>query len=161
MRKPKLLFRLIPLLVLFNGCIYESEVPIDEPSVKVSPKLLFTWEDQNDHSRYKITGLDDYNYSIEVSHPNSKTIDKLQAYASIVDEKTFLNVWDAKKKASRTYQILKFKLLSDSVMAAYPLTENIREKFTSSADLKKFISDNMGNSYFYDKDVIFKRVKTK
>ncbi|MDI1355584.1 MAG: hypothetical protein PSX36_11735 [bacterium] len=152
---------LIAVLIYLTGCIYESSVPIDEPSVKVSPKLLFTWGESGGDT-YKFSRADDYTYTIDVTHTGTKKPEKLMAYASIVDDKTFLNVWDSKKKpTNRSYLLLKIKLLSDSTLMVMPLTENIREKFTSSADLKKFISENMEHSFFYEKDSEFKRIKTK
>ena len=161
MKKNKTLIGIIPLFFLLTACIYESEVPIDEPSVKVSPKLLFTWGESGGDT-YKFTRSDDYTYAIDVIHPNNKTPEKMMAYASIVDDKTFLNVWSVKKgKSSKSYILLKIRMLSDSTLLVMPLTENIREKFTSSADLKKFISENMDRSFFYEKDVEFKRIKTK
>ena len=39
-----------------------------------------------------------------------------------------------------------------SFIKLLPVTENIDEKFTSSAELKKFIEKNKSLSFFYDKD---------
>ena len=44
------------------------------------------------------------------------------------------------------------ELKTNDTIKLAEMTENIDEQFSSSAKLKKFIADNMHNSYFFGKE---------
>ena len=153
---------------LISSCIYESMVPIDKPSVKIDPALLGTWkaEDKNYFSQQygsvnaiTLSKKDEYNYSIQVSYKDkSPTI--MFGFLADVNGVIFLNVWDNIPEGSPAgYNFLKLKIVNDSKIELYPLTENIKEQFNSSKELKLFISENMGNSYFFDAPYAFTRIR--
>ena len=144
-------FWLLLACTAFSGCPYESEVPIDNPSIKVNPKLLATWEDTKNHDVYKVTKHDDFTYSIE--QVNTKENSGLLAFESLVEGVTFLNIWDA-STVTKKYSLYKIDSQPDGSILLSEVTENIAETFSSGAELKKFISANMKNSYFFGKEKI-------
>ena len=59
----------------------------------------------------------------------------------------------AEGSTTKMYYLYKIDMQSGaSFIKLLPVTENIDEKFTSSAELKKFIEKNKSLSFFYDKD---------
>ncbi len=156
MKKLLSIISLLALFFVFSGCPYESEVPIDNPSVKINPKLLGTWEARsNQDESFKITKKDEFSYSIEKSNKKSKDKEtqKYLAFASIVGGATFLNLWENNPEASaKQYYLYKMDIATEGMLTLAEITENIDEHFATSDELKKFILSNMKNSYFYGKD---------
>jgi hypothetical protein len=145
---------LFSMCVLFSGCPYESEVPIDKPSVKINSKLLGKWDDINNHGdKYEVSIKDEFTYSIEHTSQKNKESEKYLAYASIVNGTTFLNLWKIyPDNASHSYSLFKMNMKTVDTVTVTEVTENIDEKFASSEELKKFITSNMKISYFYGKN---------
>jgi len=151
MKKLKLFGLLSLLSILFMGCPYTSEVAIDNPSVKIEPKMLGQWESKNSETdKYSVTKADDYTYNIEKK--SSSSITHYKAYESVLNGTKFLNLWED-SASTKTFYLYKYELSgSGAKITLKGITDNITEKFTSSADLKKFILANMGLSFFYDKE---------
>jgi hypothetical protein len=143
--------------IVFMGCPYSSEVPIDEPSVKTDPKLIGKWEDKNSSEyNYIISKSGDFNYKIckrKIKAESTGTdTSTYMAYVSDVNGTRFLNLWEA-YSTSKSYSLYKLELNgSGSKLTLASVTENIDEKFTSSPELKKFIQMYMNLSFFYSKD---------
>ncbi|MEP6616904.1 MAG: hypothetical protein ABJA57_10015 [Ginsengibacter sp.] len=135
--------------ILLSGCPYESNVPIDDPSVKINPKIIGTWEDQESHLIYKVSRKDNFTYDIEGKDEKDE---HLTAYNSVINGVIFLNLFDGKPDTVKKYSFFKIEMHGDNVIKAFPVTENIREQFTSKRDFKKFITANMKNSYFFEKE---------
>jgi hypothetical protein len=137
--------------LIFTGCPYESQVPIDLPSVNINPDLLGTWEDNaNKKETYQITHQDEYTYHVVVTDTENDEHEVYHAYASVVKGVTFLNI--AKVKASEPpskYLLYKLDITDDRTLTLSEITDNIDETFTTSRELKKFIGCNMKNSYFF------------
>lgn len=140
--------------IISGGCPYETDVPIDNPSVKINSKLLGKWKDsQTEDASYKVSKKDDFTYSIEKSQKDSDDKEKYLAYASVINGTTFLNIWEDKGfEEKHSYSLYKMEVKSEKQITLTEVTENIDEKFISSDELKKFITANMKNSYFFSKD---------
>jgi Zn-finger nucleic acid-binding protein len=145
---------LILSCVVVGGCPYETDVPIDAPSVIVDPNLLGTWIDNgNVNEIYTVSRQDDYTYQIVATQEDEKETETYTAHASIVNKTTFLNIKKTRPEPmTNSYILYKIELRGDQEVILTEITENIDEKFSSSQELKKFISKNMNNSYFYGKD---------
>jgi len=145
---------LFMMSIIFYGCPYESDVPIDEPSQKINPELLGTWEERMKSDEiYNVNKHDEFTYGIEKRSLNNNKVKYYFAYTSIVNGTTFLNLWeDAPGDASRRFCLYKMDVDGDKLVTLTEVTENIREVFSSSDELKMFIANNMNHSYFYDKD---------
>ena len=136
---------------MLGGCPYKSGVPIDPAVVKVNPALLGKWESKiSTEEKYDVSKADDFTYKIEKRNKDSKEPTIYRAYASDVDGEIFLNL--AEEAYPNEYYLYKLDLNSSvSKVTLHGITENIREKFTSSAELKAFIKKYKGLSFFYDK----------
>jgi hypothetical protein len=44
------------------------------------------------------------------------------------------------------------EVVNDNIITVREMTDNVRETFENSNDLKQFIAANMNNSYFFNKD---------
>jgi len=147
--------------VLFTACPYESIVAIDTPSAPINQKLIGNWKPQESNEVYKISKHNDFTYAIDLEKDNAKT-EHFFAHISIVNGVNFLNLNEIKPDSKeKKYILYKVELTDDNTLKVSPLTENIREKFASSEELKKFISENMKNSYFFEKDGLLTRVVKK
>jgi|SRR6185312_3866399 len=156
--KNKLLFAtLCCFSLLFMGCPYNSSVALDDkPSVNIDAKFLGKWQQRSsDDITYIVTKKDDNNYSILEKHKPSKESstppeDKTyEAFLTDVNGTKFLNLYDPSED-SKTYYFYKI-VMSDEVEGfnLFPVTEYITEKFDASADLKKFVDQYKGLSFFY------------
>ncbi len=154
------------LLSLLDGCVYESSVPIDTPSIKLNQLLLGSWKAQGEStlgsktmSGITLTRSSDLIYNIEHQESGKSEISKMKGYLSVINNVTFLNVWDTiPAQAPIGYNIFKIEIEDKDHINIFPLTENIKEKFGSSTDFRKFIAANMMNSYFFEKPYTCVRV---
>ena len=139
---------------LIVGCPYETDVPIDTPSVKIDPNLLGNWVDRdNVNETYTVSRQDDFIYHIVVTQKEENESENYLAYTSVVNKTMFLNISKTEPSDnSPAFILYKIELKNDQWITLTEVTDNIDETFTSSQELKKFISKNMSNSYFYGKD---------
>ena len=149
-------FGLFGILVLLAGCPYSSSVPFDEGTVKVPTNLAGKWIKSSDKETanptyFEIT-LDDktnatalkYEYSSSDSTYEST---KYHFTFSDVDGEVFMNVME---DGGSSYSLFKFKFNENAgEITTYEVTDYIKESFSSSGDLKKFISKNKSMSYFF------------
>jgi tRNA G10 N-methylase Trm11 len=132
MKKLITLSGILALGIILGGCPYETKVPVDNPTLKINPKLIGTWEEQKDHDIYKVIRQDEFTYAIDVTENKKNEVDHNIAYMSEVNGATFLNVWDNKPSGSeKKYSLYKIEMRGDDLVKVFPLTENIREQFTS------------------------------
>ena len=150
---------MLTLCELLCGCPYESDVPIDQPIVKINPKIIGAWEDQEGHDVYNVSRKDDFTYAIEVIEKKDNKVDHSTAYASLVNGTVFLNISEDKSGSGKKYSLYKIEMHGDNAIKVFPVTDNIREQFTSSGDMKKFFAANMKNSYFFEKPASFIRIE--
>lgn len=161
MKQVRFFLPLLVMAVMLGGCPYTSEVPIDEPSLKVKNEMLGKWEKKStDKDVYTISKADKFTYQIEKTGPDSKTPSVYKAFMSEVGGDIFMNMTETGGQSDgKTYILFKVETNdAGNKITLRGLTENIDEKFTSSAELKKFIKKYKGLSFFYDKDedVFFK-----
>jgi hypothetical protein len=155
MKNLKFFIPLFAIAVFIGGCPYASEVAIDNPSVKVNPSLLGSWEKKSSEKYiYTVSKTDDFNYKITRTDSAAQSPSIYKAYMSDVDGDKFLNLQETGSYSEKaTYYLYKVELNSSSTRVTLkPLTENIREKFSTSDELKSFIRKNKNLSFFYGKD---------
>ncbi len=157
MKRIKLYISLLALAVLLGGCPYESNVVIDEPSIKINDALLGKWKKEgDDFVTYKVTQHSKYSYRIEKQEQGKKDSEIFIAHFSHVDDQQFLNL--SRLGEDGGYYLYMAILNSNKEIRLREVTENITENFTESASLKAFISKHKGLSFFYNKgeDVLYK-----
>jgi len=150
-------FRILSILVLFSiafmGCPYSAEIPIDNAVVKIDEKLLGKWESKSSSDyMYTVSKEDGMTYKIEKKSNSSGDITTYKGYLSDISGTRYLNVWED-GSATRTYYFYKVEVSTSGAKSTLsPVTENITEKFTTSAELKDFFRKNQALSFFFDKD---------
>lgn len=155
MKKFFYLMTLTCMYIAMTGCPYESNVPIDKAQVKVNDSWLGVWEErENASSTYTISNLDGFSYKIIKKSKTELDAEPsvYNAYVSMIGSDTYLNLWEISEwNTEPGFYIYKIQV-DGSRMKMIELTENIDEKFTSSADLKAFIEKNSKLSFLFSKD---------
>lgn len=145
--------------VFLMGCPYETEVPIDKPGVKYPASLLGKWEPKSSsEDTYSVKKKDEYVITITKIKKEAKPDEAPEEYEAFVSEVAgvkFLNLSEKKDEGygPKKYYLYKLDIsASGARLTLSPVTENIDEKFQTSAELKSFIQQNMKHSFFYDKE---------
>lgn len=154
MRTPKFLLPVLACFgLLFAGCPYQSDVAIDaKPTVKLDQALVGNWEEggSNEYT-YTVTKLDDYTCKIIKKRATENTEEAIyNGFISQVGNAKFLNLWED-SEYEKKYYLYKMELNGNS-MKLLEVTDNIKEKFEKSEDLKAFITKHMNLSFFYNGD---------
>ena len=151
-KRIKWILPLLCLAIMLGGCPYGSDVPIDNATVKIDPKLLGKWETKSSSEKYYVvTKKDDYHYAIEKKDAKGGDSDFYVAHFNILGSDRFLNIKEAADDA-KTYYFYKLELSSTGVKATLiPVTENIDETFTTLAELKAYFEKYRTLSFFFDK----------
>lgn len=157
------------LLWLLTGCPYNSKVPISETKTPINEKFIGTWEkNSNGKDYFEIKKLNEQVYiieqytSIEVNRKFERK--EFNAHLSIINNVQFVNIRQVSAKDNGAndsgYFLYRIDLSNPNVMKLMPITEFVREQFSDSASLRKFIEQNMNLSFFYEKEEIYVRRKT-
>ncbi len=157
--------------LMATGCYYKSKNPIDKPSIQRDAKLLGQWKPGKYSKEYYDikAGKDAYTYLIDHYKYDSKKKKvllkiKYTAYLSQVKNYTFMNVkkiWELDYKgrgksipaSQQTYMFYKINRQGANFSADI-VTNNIREKFGSSAQLKAFFEKYADLSFFYHSQTV-------
>jgi hypothetical protein len=146
---------LVALMLVLTACPYSSENPMDaKPSVKLEEKLLGQWESKSSSDYlYTVSKADDFTFKIEKKSNSSGDVTTYKGFLSTIDGTKFMNVYEESTSETKTYYFYKVDIsTSGAKVTMAPVTENIKEKFTSSDELKAFFKKHMGLSFFFDKD---------
>ena len=158
MKKFVQLFAVACFSFLLMGCPYETEVPIDQPSIKFPSNLFGKWEPKSSSDDVlTIKRKDDFVVTITKTKKDAKpddSVEQYEAFLSEVGSMKFLNVSELSEYSSNPkYYLYKMEVSpSGSRITLSAVTENIDETFTSSAELKAFIQKNMQHSFFFEKE---------
>jgi hypothetical protein len=155
----------LPLLAaafLFAGCPFSATFPLSEPGTQVPENLIGTWE-QN-------TGSDSGNDKMFLSKTSSTTVDivKTSAYDgtsttfkgsfTTINGVIFLNLKEDSEYGS--YYFYKLQKEGEFKVRLLEVTPYIRETFETPEALRKYIEQNMNNSYFFTSDeMVFNRIE--
>src|ERR1700739_4385265 len=135
MKKKYLFILLCCCSILFTGCPYNSEVTIDTPTaVKIDTKLI---------GKFQQRSSDDVTYVVKQEDETDN------AFLSDVDGIKFLNLFEPDQD-TKSYYFYKIEFDAETDgFTLFPMTDYITEKFTTSADLKKFVQQYKSLSFFY------------
>jgi len=154
-------------MVTFYGCPYESKVPITDPVVKISNDFLGEWNYKDTKTKYIITKEDDYHMRIKSVPVDtiSKDSSEYIAHISKIKDYSFLNITKVEKENSffssgiGTYYLYRIIKSESDELTLKEITNNVKEKFTSSKDLYGFVEKYMDLSFFYGTEEIYKKIK--
>lgn len=159
--KKKYAFGIVLILfvttVFLTACPFESDVPIDEPQVKIDQRLLGKWIidygylDEDEYPDYvEIVKRNDYTYAISDSSYDSDEgkymADEYIAHISMVGNASFVNLKPVDDNIYYIYRIY----IGNNEFTLDAVTDNIDEYFGSSKDLKAFIQAYKDLSFFYN-----------
>ncbi|MBX7051744.1 MAG: hypothetical protein K1X54_06900 [Flavobacteriales bacterium] len=144
---------LIATALLFAGCPYSSEVPLTSTGMKLPMGIAGTWEDPDNPSE-SVEVRATSETSVEViktttSEGSEAVVEHYNGFFSDVNGAIFLNIKED-DEYSTSFYLYKIERIGDNKIKLLSVTPNIREKFTSSEEMKKFFAANMQNSYFYE-----------
>ncbi|HYG17015.1 MAG TPA: hypothetical protein VEC12_14755 [Bacteroidia bacterium] len=142
----KIFVMLLVCSMVFMGCPYSAEIALDaEPAVKIDNRLIGTY--QKSDTKYIVTKSSDLLYKIVEKSEEEET--NYMGFLSKIGEATFLNIYEA-NASNRQYYFYKVEIVEGGNVELHPLTTNIKETFTTSAELKSFVTKYKDLSFFYD-----------
>lgn len=154
MSKSYVILLLCGLSLIFAGCPYASDVPIDKtPGIPVDKSLLGKWENAN---------ASDYTYYFREAEPNKYRISKVStsvgdstvyfAFESRIDNVSYINIYEENEFGSTTYYLYKLTKRGTSKIMLEEVTDNIDEKFATSEELKAYLAKHQQLSILFNKD---------
>jgi len=147
------------LCFIFSGCPYKSNVPIDKAKEKINQNLLGTWNEE--HFEFKISKLNEFTYLYCTKNRFTNEInDSTAFYTTTLNGITFLNAYDEYKSGSTPeYSLYKMEMKGKKQIKIFPVTDDIKHKFSTSDSLKTFISGNIKRDGFFEGPWILTRIK--
>lgn len=163
-----ILFILFIFSFSFYGCPYDSKVAIDEPGIKVDKSYSGIWVNKGGTTQYLVTKLDEFHLKIaqlpyvsnEPDAKDSKDTTFYYAHFSNIKDVSFINISQKSKndvQGNEHYYLYKFSVKSEKEISLTEVTSNIKEKFSTSDKLKKFIEKYMDLSFFFGAESIYVR----
>ncbi|MCF6239958.1 MAG: hypothetical protein L3J74_01285 [Bacteroidales bacterium] len=157
MKTKVVLLSLLAAVLVLTACPYQSSVPISEANQKLDKKLMGKWIKESDMEAenpeyFEIQPVDKYKFNIvkfeyQTSDSSYKET-KYLTHITKIDNNVFLNM---QENGAGDYFLHKVDLQGDKFIL-YELTDNIDEKFNTSAELYDFVKKYMNLSFFYNKD---------
>ncbi len=161
---------LLPLTFLLTGCPLTSDYPIDAPSIKVNIAYLGKWQDAtggSDFSEekiiYSVTKKSEYLYGLETSSFDYDDEGILleyktfyEAHFSKIGTTDFINIKDL-TDGMEQYMIYKVEIAGDNCILT-EVSGCISQEFSSSADLKTFLTKHINNELLFTEILTFFRV---
>ena len=140
--------------LVLMGCPYESDVPLSEAKTKPGDNLIGVWEESGNASVTMTVARGDGNMlkvtKKTINEGLEPTIEDYDVHVTDINGKMFINVSDISDYESTPhYYLYKVEKSGEFKMILFEVTPNIREKFTSSEEMKNYFTVNMNNSYFY------------
>ncbi len=166
----KQLFRLLSLvLIVFacTACPYQSEVPVGE-AISLDPAVVGKWKTplgkKEDYMEVRQTD-DKYYLIVEYSYNQTQkqyATKEYTAHLSELNGTKYLNVKVKKvdeKNSTPPSGLFLHKIdIKGNEIVLSPLSEFIREKFSTSADLQNFIQKHSNLSFFFGEDQVFTKI---
>lgn len=160
----KLLTVLFLGLILFTGCPYESQVPIDKPNVKIDINWLGKWESADGEKNpdgsnpiYYMTKKSDFVYGLSTSYDEfdefgtkTKVTTYYEGHVSTIGTTNFFNLKRQADEINTDPGYLLFKIeLAGSTAILSEVSNCINKNFSSSSELKSFLERNLNNELLF------------
>jgi hypothetical protein len=156
MKTSKLLsfMAIVAMAIVLMGCPYESAVPLSEANTKASDNMIGTWEESGNPSVTIDIVRGNGNFlkieKVTKNEGSEPTIEDYTAHITDVNGTMFLNVSEINEYDTEpNYYLYKLEKNGEFKITVFEVTPNIKEKFTSSDEMKKFFASNMQHSFFY------------
>ena len=122
------------------------------------PRLIGTFEQKSSEDyRYIVTKAGN-EFKIEKKNKKSGDATVYKGFLSDVKGTMFMNIYE-NGSASPSYYLYKVDFSTKGQVKLIGITENVKETFSSSEELKAFIEKYMSLSFFFDKseDIFIKK----
>jgi hypothetical protein len=141
-------------IILLTSCPYESQYPLDNvPKVKFAPSIIGNYRTSGDDSTvYEVSAVDSFILQITSRNSADSIGRPYNAYFSKIGNTTFINCEQTSLLGKTNYGFYKV-VLSDSDFVFYPVSDQIEDVFSSSADLRAFFSKYKDLSFFYSNSI--------
>lgn len=154
---------ILPMLFLLTACPYESTVPITQADKPIEKTLLGNWYKAGEHDiefpseYYKITSMSAQLYEVAKLELNSEdstySTETYISHLSVLKDAEGQDVRFLNMKKDGNFYLYRIDLSTDQFVL-YEVTDNIDEKFNTSAELMAFVKKYMHLSFFYNKDEV-------
>jgi len=144
------------LCLVLTGCPYHSDVPLAAPSTPIDARLLGSWREDSSSTSplYTVQGAGQFEYHVVAEGETGPN--EFRAHLTAVGDQWFLNLRDS--GADSAYSLFRIEIADDSnSFTLFPVTENITETFSQSADLLRFVEQNQGLSFFFERPTRYVR----
>ena len=174
------IFRLLAIFaiaLLVTACPYASEIPLSSPNEKVPQQLLGKWLSPSDAEKeveqmkmmpeyrkkltptfYVISAIDKTSMKIEKhefqSSDSTYTIKLHTAHTTKIGNATFLNI---KPSDETKFYFYKMTFPDAKSLELNPVTDYIKEDFTSSTTMKAYFDKYKELSFFYSAKEEYKK----
>lgn len=150
--KNMFLLSLVAASLLLCGCPYESSIPLDKPSIPVDRRLMGTWTSKSAPEKYNVKARNDKEYEITELDSSGATERAFTGYLSTAGKVPILTLQEETDEGMK-FTFFRITIKSNAVSLA-PVSDNLKETFATSFELKAFFEKNAGKSTFYDKDTL-------
>lgn len=153
MKKLRTIILFIGLGLVFAGCPYSSEVPIDmTASIPVDQTFIGKWEPTSSSDYYYVVG-DNGDNKYKITKKSISTGDETiyLAYESKIEGVSYLSIYED-GATENIYYFYRLTKKGNYRFMLEPVTENIDETFTTSAELKAFLQKHQNTSFLFDRD---------
>lgn len=145
---------LLSISLFFMGCPYSSEVPLGSKGDRIPEKWEGEWKRSGDDSqKMSIRKQNDFTFTL-IKTEKGDTRTKVDTFECMVFKmgNTYIVQADSKGQAdAKRYLFYKVEV-QEYLLHFFEVTDNIREEFTSSAEMMAFFKQGAQLSYFYNKD---------
>jgi len=170
---------IIAIALIATACPYANEIPLSTPSEKVPQQLLGKWLSPTDADAelennkmmpeyrqkltptfYVITGIDKTSMKIEKheyqSSDSTYTIKLHTAHTTKIGNQTFINIMPSDESK---YYFYRMEFPDANSLELYPVTDYIKDTFSSSEEMKSFFDKYKELSFFYSEKEEYRRSK--
>ncbi len=145
------------LAFVLMACPYSADFALDAPNQKLKKDFSAKWTENGSSenpSFYIISkSKEDKMYTFEQNDYDSNekkyTQKYHEGYFTTIGNVEFLNL---KNKEDGKYYFFKMTRPDEKTFTLFEVTDNIKEKFSSTAEMKAFFDKNKDLSFFYNKD---------
>lgn len=156
---------LFALSFLCTGCPLSSQYSLgDSRGAPIYQDILGKWVDaepgKTAEGAITIFRFNENEYYIETFDNSNKKIERFRAFVTKIDNVSILNVQDLSETgANRNFVYVKVSKSADNTIMFSVVNDDLLQniRFSSRADLLKFIRSNIANPKLYDNLVTLKR----
>lgn len=157
------LLSLLIIFLLFVGCPYLSNIPLDSnQNAKIDKKLIGTWRNPVEQSA-SLTILNIYQFNEReylILIEEESEIALYGAHVTLLDGHKFLNVHrlESEPQEKLEYAFVNYQVHNDTLFLQIIEDQIITEQFNNSKKLRKFIIENLKNAnLFGEKETLIRK----